>query len=191
MAVKSITCYGPATVIWTSSRKSSTQSGGLGCIRRHLGTRVSPHQMVQAGLPISSGGCGLRCATTFKPAGRLAELATFYTAGASRVGIASYARQVKASWVLPPVQDALSRLGPIYDPLTSWQGNVSAIAQAEPEHLLQKWWKDSLANRALTYLLDHVPPRDQALLLEQQCSVTGSFMSITPNAAFRTLIPSS
>jgi hypothetical protein len=39
--------------------------------------------------------------------------------------------------------------------------------------------------------MDTVTPRDQARLLEQGNSVTGSFMSVAPNAAIRSLIPSS
>ena len=103
-----------------------------------LGCSLGPHQMVQAGLPLSVGGCGLRCATVMKPAARLAALASFYSRGRHDVGLPDYCSQVVASWVLPPAQEAMGRLGPNFDPLVQWCGDVSAIAAAEPTHLLQK-----------------------------------------------------
>ena len=156
-----------------------------------LGCALQPHQMVQAGLPLSVGGCGLRCATVMKPAARLAALAAFYSRGVHDVGLPQYCVQVKARWVLPPAQEASARLGPNFDPLTQWCGNIAAIVTAEPSHLLQKWWAERLGQVSLNRLIDTVTPRDQARILEQGNSVTGSFMSVAPNAAIRSLIPSS
>lgn len=156
-----------------------------------LGCAMKPSQMVQAGLPIAVGGCGLRCPTVMKPAARLAALATFYSRGAQDVGLPTYCRHVVARWVLPPVQEAMGLIGPNFDPLTEWSGNVSAIATAQGAHLIQKWWSENIGKAKLTRLLDSVSPRDQARLLEQGNSVTGSFMSVAPNAAIRSLIPSS
>ena len=156
-----------------------------------LGFALTKQQAAQAGLPISAGGCGLRCPEVQKPAARLAALSTFYTRSAQEIGLPEYGRQVLARWVLPPVGDALGRLGPNCDPLTSWQGNVHMLQNAEPTHTQQKWWADLLEKAATQRLLDGVSPRDQARLLEQSNSYLTSFMSVPPSASLRSIIPTS
>ena len=149
-----------------------------------LGLALSKQQTAQAGLPISVGGCGLRCPEVQKPAARLAALSTFYTRSAQDIGLPEYGRQVIARWVLPPIADAVGRVGPNCDPLVSWQGNVQLLQNAEPSHTQQKWWADLLSKAAAQRLQDGVSPRDQALLLEQSNSYLNSFMSVPPPPAF-------
>ena len=72
-------------------------------------------------------------------AARLAALAAFYSRGLHDVGLPSYCSSVTVSWVLPPAQEAMGRLGPNFEPFTLWCGNVSAISSPELNHLLQKW----------------------------------------------------
>ena len=140
---------------------------------------------------MSAGGCGLRCPTTQKPAARLSALATFYTRGAKDIGLPEYCHPVSPKWATQPVLDAASRLGPNFDPLTAWAGQISGLANAEHNHTQQRWWSERIGKVAATKLLDSVSPRGQARLLEQANSVTGSFMTVAPSAAFRSIIPSS
>ena len=121
----------------------------------------------------------------------MAALSTFYTQSAADVGLPDYGRQVVARWALPPISEAVGRLGPNFDPLVAWQGNVSLLQSAEPDHMQQKWWAKHLGTAATTRLLEAVSPRDQARLLEQNNSFISSFMSVAPSAAFRSIIPSS
>ena len=72
-----------------------------------------------------------------KPAARLAALSTFYSKSSLDVGLPDYARQVVARWALPPISEAVGRLGPNFDPLVVWQGNISLLQSAEPEHTRQ------------------------------------------------------
>ena len=115
-----------------------------------MGTTLTQAQLVQAGLPLSAGGCGLRCPSVQKPAARLAALATFYTGGVKDIGLPEYCHQILPRWATRLVQDATDRLGPNFDPLTTWAGAVSAMAQAEPEHTQQKWWSDRMAKAAVS-----------------------------------------
>ena len=96
-----------------------------------------------------------------------------------------------AGWALPPIADAIGRLGPNFDPLVAWQGNVSLLQNAEPCHMQQKWWSDYLGKASVTRLLDAVSPRDQARLLEQSNSFLSSFMTVAPSTSLRSTIPTS
>ena len=156
-----------------------------------LGTTLTTAQLSQAGLPLSAGGCGLRCPSVQKPAARLASLSSFYTRGVREIGLPEYCCQVSPKWATNLIQDALERLGPNFDPLTTWRGQVSELARAEHEHTQQKWWSDRIAKQTVMSLLDTVSPRDQARLLEQGNSVTGSFMTVAPSTSLRSTIPSS
>ena len=55
-----------------------------------LGLALTNRQTAQAGLPISGGGCGLRCPEVQKPAARLVAMSTFYTRSAKDIGLPEY-----------------------------------------------------------------------------------------------------
>ena len=53
----------------------------LGGFEDILGCSLPPAQRAQASLPLSTGGCGLRCPVQVRPAARIAALVTFLTGG--------------------------------------------------------------------------------------------------------------
>ena len=156
-----------------------------------VGGCLAPAQRTQAALPIRVGGCGLRSPALTRPAARISALASFYAGGASLLGLPDMARQVHARWLAPVVEDLGRQLGPNFDPVVTWSGLLNAVTFAEPAHCQQRWWAEALGRASMTRLLDVVPPRDQARLLEQSNGVGGCFMAITPSQALRTIIPSS
>ena len=152
-----------------------------------VGYPLTATAKVQVGLPLSVGGCGLKCPLSMRPAARLAALCSFYSEGAERIGLPVYAQQIKAHWLLPPLQEMSSILGPNFDPLPRWLGHLEHIRSADALHTKQHWWAASLGQRCLDQLLDSASPRDQARLLEQMGPGLGSsFMSVTPSSPLHT-----
>ena len=96
---------------------------------------------------------------------------------------------MQASVVMPPLEELLHLLGPNFGPLQRWQGNIRGLAQADADHLQQKWWSKALGNAAQLALLDHITPRDQARLLEQQGGIGSAFMTVTPCTHLSTTFP--
>ena len=89
-----------------------------------------------------------------------------------------------------PLLDDLERLlGANYGPLQRWKGDLTALRQVDPDHLQQKWWVGALGAAQQLSLLDQVPPRDQARILEQQGGVGTAFMSVTPMPSLNSIIP--
>ena len=96
-----------------------------------LGCSLPPAAKVQAGLPLSAGGCGLKCPLATRPAARLSALCAFYSEGASRIGLPAYASQIRAAWIQPVLQEMQSMLGSNFDPLPRWLGHLESICSAE------------------------------------------------------------
>ena len=155
-----------------------------------LGQGLPAAQRVQVGLPFASGGCGIRSPLSIRPAARIAALATYHTSGADRIGAPHYARQVSAALVTPVLQELAARLGPNFDPVARWLGSLESISKADREHTQQRWWSDALGKKAVLTLLDQLPPREQARLLEQQNSIGVAFMTTAPSTALHTSISS-
>jgi hypothetical protein len=155
-----------------------------------IGQGLSPPQRVQVGLPFASGGCGLRSPLSTRPAARIAALTAYHTAGAERIGAPEYARHISADLVVPVLQELSARLGPNFNPLTPWMGSLESVGRADKEHMQQKWWSEALGKKAVLNLLDSLPTRDQARLLEQQNSIGSAFMTTTPSTALHTVINS-
>ena len=153
-----------------------------------LGASLPPAQRVQASLPLSAGGCGLRCPLQVRPAARMAALVSFLCDGAERVGIPDLARQHIWTWFHPVLTELQGRLGQ-HDPLPSWCADNRRILQATAEHKRQKWWTAALGRKRMEELLDSVPKRDQARILEQQGGVGTAFMSVPPSIPLRTFLP--
>ena len=162
----------------------------LGGFEDILGNCMSQPQRVQASLPLGVGGCGLRCPTLIRPAARMAALVGFYNDGGDRIGVPQFAKQLNSSWVLPVITELHRKLGPNFDPLPRWQGDIQAILHADEKHMQQSWWTESLGKKAMTDLLDISSPRDQCRLLEQSNSVGSAFMAITPSSALHTTFSS-
>ena len=150
---------------------------------------LPPGAKVQAGLPLSVGGCGLRCPQQVRPAARMAALCGFYAGGADRVGVPPFASQPKAAWIQSPLVDLQSCLGPNFDPLPRWAGRLGLVASCDAPHMQQHWWSEALGRRRLIMLLDSATPRDQARLLEQSGPCIGAaFMAITPSLSVHTTL---
>ena len=88
-----------------------------------LGCPLPPAGKVQAGLPLSAGGCGLKCPVATRPAARLSALCAFYSEGATTISLPAYASQVRVGCVQPALQEMQSLLGPNFDPLPRWRGS--------------------------------------------------------------------
>ena len=161
----------------------------LSAFEEIVGCGLSSTQRQQAGLPFRQGGCGLKVPSQVRPAARISALARFFTSGGARVGVPESARNITSSMVMPVLEDLLSILGPNYGPLQRWKGDLTAISQVDPDHLQQKWWSGALGTAQQLALLDHVPPRDQARILEQQGGVGTAFMSVTPMPSLASVIP--
>jgi hypothetical protein len=116
---------------------------------------LSNTQKVQASLPLSTGGCGIRNPSSIRPAARISALAAFYTRGRSAVGTPDQDMGVNSTWVGPVLSELTTALGPSFDPLPGWSGLHARLLSAEPEHLQQKWWSANLGKRAMHQLLDH------------------------------------
>ena len=156
-----------------------------------LGSTLPPLQRVQLGLPMSTGGCGVRCPLTVRPAARIAALATFYTRTAEEVGVPEYARQPVAADVSAPLSDLRCQLGSNFDPLPRWAGDHAQLTRVEDTFMRQKWWSEQLGIQAINRLMDGqvIPPRDRMRLLEQRSGVGTGFMSVKPSQPLQTLIP--
>ena len=156
-----------------------------------LGSTLPPLQRVQLGLPMSAGGCGVRCPLTVRPAARIAALATFYTRTAEDVGVPEYARQPMAADVAAPLSDLRCQLGSNFDPLPRWAGDHAQLSRVDDTFLRQKWWSEQLGIQAINRLMDGdvIPPRDRMRLLEQRSGVGTAFMSVKPSQPLQTLIP--
>lgn len=137
------------------------------------------------------GGCGLRCPGLVRPAARISALATFYSRGASLVGLPPAATSVCADWVRPVVDELRVRLGPNFAPLGDWDLDPSLLARAGPTQLQQRWWSEAVGKMEVERLLAVAGPRDQNRLLQQVHSrgMSTAFISVQPSAALRTLIP--
>ena len=139
---------------------------------------------------MKAGGCGLRRPTIIRPAARIAALATIYAKGAASVGPPLYAQALDLDWVAAPLQDLRSLLGPNADPLAEWLQNPATIKYATGDSLKHKWWSDTIGKSAANQLLDTVPPRDQARLLEQSSGIENCLMAVTPSNQLHTSINS-
>lgn len=106
------------------------------------------------------------------------------------VGAPDMVKTINAAWIAPVVSELTSMLGENFDPLTSWAGKPELIASASPQQSRQKWWSEAIGRKAMAALLDAVPPRDQARLLEQANGVGYAFMSVPPSAALGMAVPS-
>ena len=154
-----------------------------------IGCSLTPEQRAQAALPLSVGGCGLRCPLAVRPAARLSALATFYSDTAQLVGVPDYARTVQCALTTDPLTEVAATMGPNFDPITRWQGNPGLLATADSTHRQQRWWSEQLGARRMHSLLDNSAPRDQARLLEQVGGLGSCFMGITPSRHLNSVIP--
>ena len=161
----------------------------LGAFEEIVGCGLSPCQRAQAGMPFRQGGCGLKVPSQTRPAARMSALARFYLDGGRRVGVPELALQVTGSVVMPVIADLLTKLGPNFDPLRRWQGDLRGLEKADADHTQQKWWSAALASAQTLSLLDQASARDQARLLEQQNGVGTAFMSVTPNTSLASAFP--
>ena len=152
-----------------------------------LGCSLPPAQRAQVSLPLSTGGCGLRCPMQVRTAARIAALFTFLTEGASRVGLPEFAQQRALAWLSPVLTKLGARLGK-HDTVVSWAGDHQRVLQADPECARQKWWTAALGRKRMEELVAVVPPRDQARILEQQKGVGSAFMSVPPSIPLRTFL---
>ena len=151
-----------------------------------LGSTLSKEQLTQASLPLAAGGCGLRLPSRVRPAARIAALANFYARGAQMVGLPTELHTVDAEWAQAPLQDLTAALGQNLDPLARWAADPGTMCHASGDSLRQKWWSEMLGKAALNRLLDSVPPRDQARLLEQSKGIGSGFMAAIPSAQLHT-----
>ena len=161
----------------------------LSAFEEIAGSGMSPSQRIQAGLPFRQGGCGIKVPGQVRPAARISALARFHSSGANKVGVPDLAAQVTSGLVLPVLADLETVLGPNYGPLQRWKGDLTALGQADADHLQQKWWASALGTARQLQLLDVSTPRDQARLLEQQGGVGTAFMSVTPMPSLNSIFP--
>jgi hypothetical protein len=155
-----------------------------------VGCSLNAHQRIQVSLPLSNGGCGIKNPTFTQPAARIAALAAFHTGGAKRVGVPQYHTDTPPAGLQPVLGDLQSRLGANHDTTALLLRNSSALQTLAGEKTSQQWWSRELGKQAMTDLIDHVPPRDQARLLEQLTGIGNDWMSALPTAANHTIIPS-
>ena len=64
------------------------------------------------------------------------------------------------------------------------------MRHASGDMLRQKWWSELLGKATASKLLDAIPPRDQARLLEQSNGFGSGFMAATPNQQLHTAFTS-
>ena len=155
----------------------------LSCFMDLSGIALSPTQRLQCVLPVRVGGCGVKGPAQMQPAARIAALAGFYSGGARRVGVPTYATSADDALIIPVLADLSSRLGPNQDPLQSWMAHPAGLETASRDHCSQHWWSGVLGAKLMTDLLDHSGPRDQARLLEQRSGLGSTWMTATPSPA--------
>jgi hypothetical protein len=154
-----------------------------------LGQPLTQPQRLQASLPLSNGGCGLRVPSFHRPAARIAALASFYSGGATKVGTPAYAQQADLSILRPPIQELVSRLGPNHHQATRLSTNPATL-QTAGDISSQKWWSHELGTKPIDDLMQQASARDQARLLEQSNSSGSGWMAILPSVATQSVISS-
>ena len=102
---------------------------------------LPPAAKEQAGLPLKSGGCGIKCPLQVRPAARISALCMFYSGGADAVGVPKHACQPRAQWLQAPLNDLQNILGPNFDPLPRWAGRLDLVTSSDPTHQRQNWWR--------------------------------------------------
>jgi hypothetical protein len=155
----------------------------MGAFENIVGCGLTPAQRVQATLPLTSGGCGIRSPTTVRPAARIAAMAGFYQVGAARLGLPGELQKVDLSLLSEPIKDLQARLSPNFSPLDEWVRDPNRIATAERLYSRQKWWSDSLGKQAMLTLVNHSCPRDQVRILEQRDGLGYAWMAAPPSEA--------
>ena len=106
-----------------------------------------------------------------RPAARISAVLAFLGSGCHRVGVPAYAHTVPSRCLTPLLEELSSRLGPHFDPVSTWQGRHELLPSAHPDQWKQEWWTDALGKASTLALLESVPPRDQARILEQSSGV--------------------
>jgi hypothetical protein len=154
-----------------------------------VGVDLSSSKRLQASMPLAQGGCGIKNPEANQPAARVSALSTFYTDGARSVGAPLQTQIVIEEWVTPVVRDLIDELGPNFDPLPKWQAEPKKITMATKEQRSQKWWGQALGKSTTNRLLDVIPPRDQARLLEQSNGIGHHWMMAPPCDNTHTVIP--
>ena len=82
-----------------------------------VGCALSRTQRLQAALPLSAGGCGLKSPLFVRPAARCAALLAFLGGGCTNVAVPTYARAPPSSDITPMLDDLIRLLGPQFESL--------------------------------------------------------------------------
>ena len=106
------------------------------------------------------------------------------------MGVPDQGMGLNNAWIAPVLHELTTLLGPSFDPLPGWTGQLECLLSADATHLQQKWWSASLGRRTMTRLLDMSTARDQARLLEEANSVGHAFMAVPPKANLYYTLPS-
>lgn len=69
-----------------------------------IGTALTDTQRIQASMPFSAGGCGIKCPTKARPAARVSALLAFLGSGCHSVGVPEYAHTVPSTWIHPVLE---------------------------------------------------------------------------------------
>ena len=154
-----------------------------------VGCGLDQPRRIQCGMPLSAGGCGLSLPDRVLPAARIAAVVNFEREGASLLALPDFASHLPASVIAPPLEDLKTRLGANFEPVGSWCGDHTKLGRADKQQASQHWWAGELGKSDLLKLLETVPDRDQARLLEQRSGIGSSWMAAIPNSSLHTLIP--
>ena len=155
-----------------------------------VGVALTGPQLAQVYLPFSAGGCGVRAPLQTRPAARISGILGYLTGGAAAIGAPDFCSTLPAASVLPVLEDLASKLTPNFDPLALWMDKVELLSSATTEHSRQKFWSEALGKSRVLGLLDQLPTRDQARLLEQTNSIGSAWMIVPPSPLLHSIIPS-
>ena len=153
-----------------------------------IGCGLDAARRVQCGMPISAGGCGLAIPDQCMAAARISALISFEREGPSLLHLPDEAWHLPSRLVSPVLDDLRTRLGPNHEPTATWCGDRSHLARVDGPQGTQHWWRNEVGKADLLRLLDVVPERDQARLLEQRSGIGSAWMAAIPNPSLHTII---
>ena len=144
-----------------------------------IGCPLTSSAWVQATLPISKGGMGVRDPLQVRPSARVAALVAFQTFATSRVGVP--VELVSPSTDVAGVLGSLQRLlGNLHEPTSRWVLDPSQLGLGDRAYTKQAWWAGQLDDIQYQRLLQGATMRDVTRFHNQEGPLASAWMSVTP-----------
>jgi hypothetical protein len=111
----------------------------IGAFEDVVGTALTLDQRLQAGLPLSAGGCGLRIPATSQGSARMAALCSFYAQGHKRVACPAYAAAPDSDTCRATTTDVCAHLGPNHAASKRLHEHPGAFTTGSADECSQRW----------------------------------------------------